>query len=79
MIGEHRGTTRNQLNPNYDYEDSRNNIPMVDRDPSTGGIHLGMDGAGGGSDERRGINQYSSPHHRNYSRESMDPDGKRSY
>ena len=75
MIGEGRGSSSsNQLNPNYDYEDSRNSIPMMDRDPtSTGSINIGMDG-GGGDTGRRG---HSSPRH--YSRDLMDPDGKRRF
>lgn len=71
MIGESRGSNQqhhhHQLNPNYDYDDSRNNIPMMDRDSttSTGSVNIGM------GDERR------SPHHRNnYQREMMENEGE---
>lgn len=69
MIGENRATSH-QLNPNYDYEDSRNSIPMEGFRESgpTGAINVGMDGA-----------PHSSPRQRHYSRDSMDPDGKRAF
>lgn len=67
MIGEGRGKST-QLNPNYDYEDSRNSIPMEGFPSSTGSINIGMDGSGPGL--------HSSPRQRHYSRDSMDPDGK---
>lgn len=70
MIGGARSS--NQTNPNYDY-DSRNDIPMMDRDStSAGGLNVGMESG----DERRG-QHHSSPLHRNYGRDLIDQDGKR--